>query len=89
MSAVYLLQHPLPWWPSIDIMYSKSAELRALFTDTLNKVSQMAHNMSRSHQQVKPQFTGDIVPTTAKYWVSYDTCMAICKLATHFTCLIL
>jgi hypothetical protein len=53
-------------------MYSKSAELRMLFTDTLNKVSQMAHNMGRSsHQPVKQQFAGEMVPIpTAKIWVS-------------------
>ncbi|XP_045482705.1 neurofibromin [Harmonia axyridis] len=33
-------QKKLNWWPQIDLVYSRSSELRALFTDTLNKVSQ-------------------------------------------------
>lgn len=33
-------QKRLNWWPQIDLVYSRSSELRALFTDTLNKVSQ-------------------------------------------------
>jgi hypothetical protein len=28
------------WWPHIDLVYSKSFELRNMFTDTLNKVTQ-------------------------------------------------
>lgn len=30
-------QPRLHWWPQIDLVYSKSSELRAMFTDTLNK----------------------------------------------------
>lgn len=30
----------LPWWPQIDLVYSRSTELRNMFTDTLNKVTQ-------------------------------------------------
>ena len=78
-------------------MYSKSAELRALFTDTLNKVSQMAHNLSRSHQQVKPQYTGEIVSTTAKYWVStliavlvrHRALVCMCSISNNNTLLLL
>ncbi|KAK6622690.1 hypothetical protein RUM43_008532 [Polyplax serrata] len=33
-------QPRLSWWPQIDIMYTKSSELRSMFTDTLNKVTQ-------------------------------------------------
>ena len=33
-------QPRLPWWPQIDLVYSRSAELRNMFTDALNKVSQ-------------------------------------------------
>ncbi|CAH1153410.1 unnamed protein product [Phaedon cochleariae] len=33
-------QPRLHWWPQIDLVYSKSSELRAMFTDTLNKVFQ-------------------------------------------------
>lgn len=33
-------QPRLPWWPQIDLVYSRSAELRNMFTDTLNKVTQ-------------------------------------------------
>ncbi|CAH0561866.1 unnamed protein product [Brassicogethes aeneus] len=33
-------QPSLHWWPQIDLVYNKSSELRAMFTDTLNKVSQ-------------------------------------------------
>ncbi|KAK2587535.1 hypothetical protein KPH14_003672 [Odynerus spinipes] len=30
----------LPWWPQIDVVYSRSTELRNMFIDTLNKVTQ-------------------------------------------------
>ncbi|XP_065165550.1 neurofibromin isoform X2 [Atheta coriaria] len=33
-------QPKLHWWPKIDLVYTKSSELRAMFTDTLNKVAQ-------------------------------------------------
>lgn len=35
-----ITQPRLNWWPQIDLVYSKSSELRAMFTDTLNKVTQ-------------------------------------------------
>lgn len=35
-----ITQPRLPWWPQIDIVYNKSSELRSMFTDTLNKVTQ-------------------------------------------------
>ncbi|XP_040072137.1 neurofibromin [Ixodes scapularis] len=33
-------QPRLPWWPQVDLLYSKAPELRHMFTDTLNKVTQ-------------------------------------------------
>lgn len=35
-----ITQPRLPWWPQIDIVYNKSSELRSMFTETLNKVTQ-------------------------------------------------
>ncbi|CAL8136053.1 unnamed protein product [Orchesella dallaii] len=35
-----ITQPRLSWWPQIDMVYSKSSELRAMFTETLNKVTQ-------------------------------------------------
>ncbi|CAC5402798.1 Neurofibromin [Mytilus coruscus] len=35
-----ITQPRLPWWPNITIIYGKAAELRNMFTDTLNKVTQ-------------------------------------------------
>ena len=35
-----MLQRRLVWWPNISIIYGKAAELRNMFTDTLNKVTQ-------------------------------------------------
>lgn len=40
MNFRIVTQPRLSWWPQIDIMYSKSSELRSMFTDTLNKVTQ-------------------------------------------------
>merc|ERR1719208_546111 len=42
VSALYriITQPRLPWWPQIDMLYSKSAELRAMFTESLNRVIQ-------------------------------------------------
>ncbi|XP_058454713.1 neurofibromin isoform X5 [Malaya genurostris] len=42
-------QARLPWWPQIDLVYARSGELRALFTDTLNKATQgyIAHTPLR------------------------------------------
>lgn len=50
LRPVFSLQHRLPWWPNIEIMYGKSSELRNLFTDTLNKVTQMSHAPLRISQ---------------------------------------
>ena len=35
-----ITQRRLPWCPQIELVYSSSAELRNMFTDTLNKVTQ-------------------------------------------------
>lgn len=35
-----IAQQRLPWWPEINKLYCKSAELRSMFTDTLTKVTQ-------------------------------------------------
>ncbi|XP_048487858.1 neurofibromin [Plutella xylostella] len=42
-------QPRLPWWPQIELLYSRAAELRAMFTDTLNKATQgyMVHTPLR------------------------------------------
>ncbi|CAF4890291.1 unnamed protein product, partial [Rotaria sp. Silwood2] len=42
VKALYriITQKHLPWWPQIDIIYSRAGELRNMFTDTLNKVLQ-------------------------------------------------
>ncbi|CAF1287270.1 unnamed protein product [Adineta steineri] len=42
VKALYriITQKRLAWWPQIDIIYSRAGELRNMFTDTLNKVSQ-------------------------------------------------
>ncbi|XP_014223009.1 neurofibromin isoform X2 [Trichogramma pretiosum] len=42
VSSLYRIvtQPRLPWWPQIDLVYSRSADLRSMFTDTLNKVTQ-------------------------------------------------
>ena len=42
VSALFriITQPRLAWWPQIDMLYSKSAELRAMFTETLNRVTQ-------------------------------------------------
>lgn len=51
-----LFQQRLPWWPSINIIYGKAAELRSMFTDTLNKVTQgMATNPT-------PKVIGSSIP---------------------------
>lgn len=44
-----MTQPRLPWWPQIDLVYVRSGELRALFTDTLNKATQgyIAHTPLR------------------------------------------
>ncbi|XP_076037771.1 neurofibromin-like [Oratosquilla oratoria] len=42
VSSLYriITQPRLPWWPQTDLVYSKSSELRSMFSDTLNKVTQ-------------------------------------------------
>ncbi|KAK2723883.1 hypothetical protein QYM36_002292, partial [Artemia franciscana] len=42
ISSLYRIvtQPRLHWWPQIEIVYNKSGELRAMFTDTLNRVTQ-------------------------------------------------
>ncbi|XP_073994395.1 neurofibromin 1 isoform X2 [Rhodnius prolixus] len=42
VSSLYriITQPRLSWWPQIDLVYTKSSELRSMFTDTLNKVTQ-------------------------------------------------
>ncbi|XP_077535309.1 neurofibromin 1 isoform X3 [Haemaphysalis longicornis] len=44
-------QPRLAWWPQVDLLYSKAPELRHMFTDTLNRVTQgfvSAHGGSSS-----------------------------------------
>ena len=47
-------QPRLPWWPQIDLVYSRSAEFRNMFTDALNKVTQsyMSHTPLRMIQSL-------------------------------------
>ncbi|XP_037896099.1 neurofibromin isoform X1 [Glossina fuscipes] len=42
-------QPHLPWWPQTEVVHYRSSELRALFTDTLNKATQgyIAHTPLR------------------------------------------
>ncbi|XP_063990874.1 neurofibromin isoform X3 [Diachasmimorpha longicaudata] len=42
VSSLYRIvtQPKLSWWPQIDLIYPRSPELRNMFTDTLNKVTQ-------------------------------------------------
>ncbi|KAJ8312996.1 hypothetical protein KUTeg_010369 [Tegillarca granosa] len=51
-----ITQPRLQWWPNITIIYGKAGELRNMFTDTLNKVTQ---GMT-SHTQ--PKVTGVSLP---------------------------
>ncbi|XP_050358342.1 neurofibromin-like isoform X3 [Nymphalis io] len=40
-SLLRIIKQPrLPWWPQIELLYSRAAELRAMFTATLNKAKQ-------------------------------------------------
>ncbi|KAB7494213.1 Neurofibromin [Armadillidium nasatum] len=49
-----ITQTRLSWWPQIDIVYNKSCELRAMFTDTLNKVTQgcLSHSSTKVIQSL-------------------------------------
>lgn len=53
-----ITQQLLSWWPHIDLMYNKSAELRAMFIDTLTKVTQgyISHTPLRMIQVRTPFF---------------------------------
>uniref|UniRef100_T1JUK4 Ras-GAP domain-containing protein n=1 Tax=Tetranychus urticae TaxID=32264 RepID=T1JUK4_TETUR len=44
-------QTRLPWWPKVDIVYTRAHELRAMFTETLNKVTQITHQ-SKGNQSL-------------------------------------
>ncbi|CAK1546447.1 unnamed protein product [Leptosia nina] len=49
-SLLRIINQPrLPWWPQIELLYPRAAELRAMFTDTLNKATQgyIAHTPLR------------------------------------------
>lgn len=39
------IQPRLPWWPKIDLVYSRSNELRSIFNETLNRVTQGASSL--------------------------------------------
>ncbi|XP_075988640.1 neurofibromin 1 isoform X4 [Anticarsia gemmatalis] len=40
-SLLRIIKQPrLPWWPQIELLYPRAAELRAMFTDTVNKTTQ-------------------------------------------------
>lgn len=54
--AFYFFQRRLAWWPNISLIYGKAAELRNMFTDTLNKVTQ---GMT-SHTTTKPTGVGGL-----------------------------
>ncbi|XP_047513398.1 neurofibromin isoform X4 [Pieris napi] len=49
-SLLRIINQPrLPWWPQIELLYPRAAELRTMFTDTLNKATQgyIAHTPLR------------------------------------------
>ena len=37
---IIITQRRLPWWPQISILYNKSSELKAMFLETLTRVTQ-------------------------------------------------
>ncbi|XP_013381612.1 neurofibromin-like [Lingula anatina] len=53
-----ITQPRLSWWPKIDIIYGKAHELRNMFTDTLNKVSQGLSGHTPLRQQWKEKVPG-------------------------------
>ncbi|ESO97611.1 hypothetical protein LOTGIDRAFT_104331 [Lottia gigantea] len=48
----------LPWWPDISLIYGKAGELRHMFTDTVNKVTQgfSSHCTTKSSTSVTSSF---------------------------------
>lgn len=40
MNFRIITERRLDWWPEINLFYNRSSELRSIFTDTLNKVTQ-------------------------------------------------
>ena len=52
VSALYriITQPRLPWWPQIDVFYRNSAELRAMFTDSWNRVILYPHQPAKMIQ---------------------------------------
>ncbi|XP_050410069.1 neurofibromin isoform X2 [Patella vulgata] len=49
-----ITQPQLPWWPNITLIYGKAGELRYMFTDTVNKVTQ---GFSNHCQKMSNQIT--------------------------------
>ena len=47
VSALYriITQPRLPWWPQIDMLYSRSADMRAMFTESQNRVIQVRNRL--------------------------------------------
>ena len=52
-----ITQHRLVWWPTIDLALSRAAELRYIFTDTLNKLNQAHMHRSSTARSLTEQFS--------------------------------
>lgn len=46
---IIINQKKISWWPKIDVVYSKGAELRKMFSDTMQSVT-----MTMNHNRVPP-----------------------------------
>lgn len=58
----FCLQPRLDWWPDISLMYSKAGELRNMFMDTVNKVTQgfSSHNCPKVSQGVSCDYRAPV-----------------------------
>ena len=69
VSALYriITQPRLPWWPQIDMLYNKSAELRSMFAESWNRVAQN-YSQGQGHQPAKMMPSIDFKPkVTVKF----------------------
>ncbi|KAH7956150.1 hypothetical protein HPB52_006508 [Rhipicephalus sanguineus] len=89
-------QPRLAWWPQVDLLYSKAPELRHMFTETLNRVTQgfVSHGGSSSGGPAKmiPSLTLKEKVSTLKFKEKTEeqlsNCASYCPVCTYSSLLL-
>ena len=69
---IIITQKQLTWWPQITMLYNKSSELRAMFIETLNRVTQGITTHAPLKMIPSIDFKGKVYPKLSKMVTTSD-----------------